>query len=214
MNTQIISCKTIEYEVLKAIEETGCRYRVSWLASGLHNYPDRLRERVQELLDGICADRVLLAMGFCGNSLAGLATRDFELIFPRADDCITLLLGSPDDRRRHGHTYFLTKGWLEGERNIYEEYKYVLKKYGPRRGKAIFDAMLGHYQYLGLLDTGVCDFAALCEEGSAIALELGLELKQIRSPNRWLKALLEGPWPRDRFRCIPPNAVIGYSDLN
>lgn len=41
-------------------------------------------------------DRILLATGFCGDSFCGLETRHTELIIPRTDDCISLLLGSAE----------------------------------------------------------------------------------------------------------------------
>ncbi len=213
METQIVSCRTIQLEVEKALRETGLQYPVSWVESGLHNYPEKLRNKLQEILDRISADRVLLAMGFCGNSLAGLKTRDFELVIPRADDCITLMIGSPEERKRYERTYFLSKGWLQGERNIYEEYKYTLHKYGPKQGKAIFRMMLGHYMYLGVLDTGVCDFDELAAQAGAIADELDLTLRTIPAADRFLKELLTGPWPEERFCVVAPNTAVGGSIL-
>lgn len=209
METRVVSCRTIQLEVEKALCETGLDFPVSWVESGLHNYPQKLRDKLQEILDRISADRVLLAMGFCGNALAGLNARDFELVFPRADDCITLLLGSPEERKRYGRTYFLSKGWLQGERNIYEEYKYALHKYGPEQGGAIFRMMLGHYEYLGILDTGVCDFDALAAQAGAIADELDLTLRTIPAKDRFLKELLKGPWPEERFCVVAPNTAVG-----
>ena len=214
MKTQIISCKTIKLEVEKAMHETGCKFPASWIESGLHNFPDKLRRNLQETLDGINAERVLLVMGYCCNSLVGLKTRDFELIFPRADDCITLLLGSLDTRKMHERTYFLTKGWLDGERNVYEEYKYTIKKYGLEQGKEIMKMMLEHYEYLGIMNTGVCDFDELCEKTKKIAFELGLSLKTIEATDLLLKNLLTGPWANSEFHIIPCNTVIEISHLS
>ena len=213
MKTHIIGCETIKQELEKAMREAGCELNVSWIESGLHNVPDKLRSKLQEALDGICTERVLLVMGYCGNSLVGLKTRDFQLIFPRADDCITLLLGSLEERKKHDRTYFLTKGWLDGERNIYEEYKYTVGKYGLEQGKEIMNMMLEHYEYLGIINTGVGNFDELCEQSKKIACDLGLSIKTIEATDHWIKKLLTGPWKGGEFHIIPCNTVIEHSHL-
>ncbi|MBC7293206.1 MAG: DUF1638 domain-containing protein, partial [Thermoleophilia bacterium] len=37
-------------------------------------------------------EEVLLALGFCGKALQGLRAQHLRLVFPRVDDCISLLL--------------------------------------------------------------------------------------------------------------------------
>jgi hypothetical protein len=214
MNVAVVGCKTIQRELEKAMRETGRRYPVSWIESGLHNFPDKLRSTIQEIFDSIDADRILLAMGFCGNSLAGLETRGFEVVFPRADDCITILIGSFNERKSYEKTYFLTKGWLEGERNIYEEYKYAMNKYGAELGRTIVDMMLEHYEYLGILDTGAYEYEALIAESKPIAESLGLDIKEIPATDSFLKQLLTGPWPEDRFKTVPARSKVEASDLS
>ena len=127
MKTIMIACKTIERELKKAIRDTGISYPCTWLESGLHNYPEKLREALQKTLDEISSEteRVILAFGYCGNAVNGLKTGNFQLILPRVDDCITLMLGSFKKRQEisaEAASYFLTKGWLDGERNIWAEY--------------------------------------------------------------------------------------------
>ena len=214
MKTHIISCETIKQEVEKAMLQTGCEYPVSWIESGLHNVPDKLRGKLQETLDCLDAGRVLLVMGYCGNSVLGLETRNFELIIPRADDCITLMLGSLDARKKHDRTYFLTKGWLEGERNIYEEYKYTVAKYGLEQGKEIMNMMLEHYEYLGIINTGVGGFDELCEQAKKIADDLGLSIKTIEATDMWINKALTGPWEDGEFHIIPCNTVIEHGHLS
>ncbi len=160
MNTAIVCCKTIYAELELAMAETGCDYPIILIESGLHNYPEKLRTRLQEALDHAEGyDRILLAFGTCGNSVAGLRTGKFELILPLVDDCITLLLGSSDIKRQYERTYFLTKGWLDGEQNIWWEYQYAIKKYGEETGKSIYAAALNQYRNLGILDTGAYSIA-------------------------------------------------------
>lgn len=212
MKIHIVSCRTIEREVRKAMQETGLDCPVSWVESGLHNFPKKLNVALQEILDGIEADCVLLALGSCGNSLAGLKAGNYQMVFPRVDDCISMLLGSVEARRQYERTYFLTKGWLEGERTIYDEYKYTIKRYGPEVGEEIMQMMLGKYRNLGVLDTGTYDYAALTEETAPIAEALHLEQLPIQATDSLLKKLLLGPWT-DEFCIVEPYGVIRNKDL-
>ena len=213
METVIISCRTIELEVLKAMRETGLDCPVFWVDSGLHDRPKKLHIALQELLNDIQADRVILALGFCGNSIEGLTSGKYELLFPKVDDCISLLLGSMSNRRNYERTYFLTRGWLEGERNIYEEYKHTIKRYGPEVGGEIMEMLLGQYRDLAILDTGTVDYPALLDETAPIAE--ALHLRQVPGPatDVLLKQLLTGPWPEEKFCVLPPYSTIRISGM-
>lgn len=210
---KIIACKTIEKELLAAMTQVGCQYPVLWLESGLHNWPDKLRGCIQALLnDCRDADTVLLAMSLCGNAVVGLKTWDFSLIVPRCDDCITLLLGSPERRKELPGTYFLTQGWLDGERNLWAEYQMALEKYGSKRGKRIFSTMLTHYHHLALLDTGCFDRQTLEPVVQDMARELGLEPICLEGTLEYLRTLLTGPWESERFLVLPPNRELTAND--
>ena len=209
MKSVMIACKTIEQELLAAMRQTGCSWPVLWLESGLHNWPDKLRAQIQQLLDSCGGyDTVLLAMSFCGNSVVGLRTGDFRLVVPRCDDCITLLLGSRERRQEIPATYFLTEGWLKGERNLWAEYKICIRKYGEKRGKRIFTTMLANYRHLALLDTGCFDRQALENRVQSIARALELEYLLVDGSLEYLKALLAGEWNPERFLLVPPNTAV------
>lgn len=209
MKTVVIACKTIEQELLASMKKTGCHFPVLWLESGLHNWPDKLRNRIQGLLDR-CQDydTVLLAMSFCGNSIVGLETHAFRMVIPRSDDCITLLLGSPERRQEAKATYFLTEGWLKGELNLWNEYRNCLAKYGEKRGKRIFGALLAHYRNLALVDTGCFDREALQTQVREIASVLGLHYVCLEGTLDHLNQLLSGPWTEDRFVLVEPNSTV------
>jgi len=217
MNTVIIACNTIRDELEKAARETACQHPILWIESGLHLVPESLRRRLQEELDRIeGVDRVLLAFGFCGNSVIGLKSGGYELIFPRVDDCITLLLGSKENRDQccwQGGVYFLTRGWLEGEANLWTEYQSVLAKFGPERTERIYQRLLGHYHALGLIDTGAYDLANLLPSVQDIAAKLKLEARVLPGSIRYLKNFLLGPWDEKDYVIIPPFTTTEFSHL-
>lgn len=216
MNTIIIGCRTLEDELNEACQQVGTDYPVVWVESGLHNVPSRLTKRLQEILDDVRADRVLLAMGFCGNSLIGLKTGDYETIVPRVDDCISLLLGGVKPRMelsKEMSAYFFTEGWLRGERNIWVEYQYSVKKYGKETADTIMKMMYGHYSTLALLDSGIYPIEKLKDETEMIAKTLNLQQKCVPATLDYLKTLLTGPWSKNRFLTLSPNTTIHGSDL-
>ena len=200
MNTIVMACNTIANEVRLAMEEVGCEHPVIWVESGLHLQPDLLRKTLQEELDRITGvDQVLLVFGYCGNALVGLKPQSFKLIFPDVDDCISLLLGSCERRKEisdEAGTYFLTKGWLDNENNIWEDYRHALKRYGLARTERIFQIMLAHYRRLVMIETGAYDPAALEETIRHIADTLHLEYQAIPGTIAYIKRLLTGPWDK------------------
>lgn len=214
MRSIVVCCETIRDELTMAMKEIGCDYPVIWIESGLHNFPNRLKDRLQETLDSVNGfERVLMGFGFCGNAVVGLCAGDFELVLPRVDDCITMLLGSVSQKNQNERTYFLTKGWLDGERNIWWEYQYTINKYGLELGKEIYTAVLAGYRNLGILDTGAYDIDTLCSRTELIAHELGLEHKILPASTTYLSKLLTGPWPDNGFLTIRPYQEIRSDQL-
>jgi hypothetical protein len=185
---------------------------VRWVESGLHNFPDKLRTRLQEDLDALAdCGRVLMAFGCCGNAVVGLKTGGYELIIPRVDDCLSLLIGSTEKRvelSENGSTYFLTPGWLRGGQATSVEYQYTVKKYGEKFGQSIMRQMFAHYRYLGLLDTGIYNTADALPEVVRMADQLGLAHRVLPASVEYLCDLLRGPWEEDRFVILPPHSIL------
>ena len=216
MKTAVIACKTMEDELRWAMARTGSDYPVFWLEQGLHNVPQLLCDAVQHALDEAQAERVLLAMGFCGNALRGLRVTAAELIVPRVDDCISLLLGSVKRRlevsREHA-AYFFTEGWLRGERNIWVEHQHMLETYGEELTEELEKSMFGHYRTLGLLDCGIKPIEPLVEGTKMIADGLHLTQRVIPASAQYLEDLLTGPWPEARFLTVRGEREITDEDM-
>ena len=216
MNTTIIACKTIEDELNLALKQTGLVYPIKWLESGLHSVPKDLNSKLQDVLSGIRADRVLMAMGFCGNSIQDINAGDFELIIPRVDDCISFLLGGVKKRieiSRQYDAYFLTDGWLRGERNVWVEYQLTLKKYGEKRAALIAKSLFGHYRSLCLLDSGAMPIDELIDKTKDIAETLKLKQEVVPASIEYIKLLLTGPWPEEKFIIKQPGEAVTAKDL-
>ena len=216
MKTVIIACHTLKDELNSAIQEADCPFPVLWIESGLHLYTDTLNKRLQQELARITnVDRILLAFGYCGNSLLGLTSPHAQLVFPCVDDCISLLLGSQHARKKISEemgTYYLTKGWLEFESNIWQEYQYAVKRYGEEKAERLFRQILNHYHRLAVIDTGAYEVADFLELTEKIAATLKLSHQIIPGSTSYLKKLLTGPWD-DEFVIVPPGEIVTLTHL-
>jgi len=216
LGTIIVACQTIRDEVNLAIAETGVNYPVLWIEYGLHNFPDRLGHKIQEEINKIeNVKTILLAFGNCGNSLLGIKSPQAQLIIPRVDDCITLLLGSYERRQnlyKEIGTYFLTKGWLENEQNLLSEYERCVKGYGKDKALRVMKMMLNNYHRLMVIDTQAYQFEGILIKTKGFADALGLSHEKIDGSLRFLKKLLLGPWDEE-FAIIPPGQEVMLEHL-
>ncbi|KUO53553.1 MAG: hypothetical protein APF76_12150 [Desulfitibacter sp. BRH_c19] len=211
MSSVIIACETIQDEVMKAIFETGTKFPVIWIESGLHNYPEILRDKLQDQINKIAnVDEIYLAFGYCGNSLLGVHSEKAKLIIPKVDDCISLLLGSckiREDLAQEAGTYFLTRGWIEHENNIIKEYNRCIEKYGKEKATKVIKMMLEHYKCLVLIDTGAYLTKDYLHYSHSFASSFGLEHKIVHGSISFLKRLFTGPWD-ENFIILQPGEVI------
>ena len=211
MSSILIACRTISNEVEQALGEVNSNIPVKWVESGLHNYPDDLRRKLQEEINCLTSyENILMAFGSCGNSLIGLTSPKSYIIVPKVDDCISLLLGSYKQRQDYSRemgTYFLTQGWLEYENNISKEYEHCLKRYGEQRATKILKIMLENYQRLMVIDTGAFCLKDCLKKSVSLAEKLGLEHQVKKGSLKLLKQLITGPWD-DSFCIINPSEKL------
>lgn len=212
MNYTIIACQTLRDELNLAIHETGCQYPVIWVESDYHIDPEKLRIKLQEEIDALeNVGGILFAYGCCGNGLVGLRASSADLIIPKTDDCISMILSQPGEKyQRHKQTYFLTRGWMESSKSIVNEYRHALERYGEKRAKRLFELMLKHYNYLMLIDTGAYNLNECLTRAKELAGNINLELNVEKGDIWFLEKLLTGPYDQD-FCIIPKGGVVSIS---
>jgi hypothetical protein len=110
----------------------GVTYEV--LDFGLHLTPEKLRDQLQEAIDGASAeaDTIILGYGLCSMAVVSLKANGCTLVIPRVDDCIAIFLGSRAAyQKQFGQepgTYYLTKGWVEVNDTPFAEYEQLVEK--------------------------------------------------------------------------------------
>lgn len=210
--TVIIACSVLQDELDMVFGELGYSFPCIWIPQGLHNTPELLREKLQEILDSIShAGRIILCMGYCGNAVLGLKNGSCELVMPKVEDCITLLLGSQERRRKMTEEegiYFLTKGWIQGGRTIWNEYEHLKMRCGAVRAVRLLREMMKNYSRLVILDTGAYKISEVRGEAEKTADILALRCQTAEGTVEYLKELVSGPWPEQRFLIVPAGMTV------
>ncbi|MCD7883827.1 MAG: DUF1638 domain-containing protein [Lachnospiraceae bacterium] len=216
-STVILSCPTVHDELEKCIRDTGCTYEVHELEKSSHNFPDRLRNQLQAEIDALQDyDRILMSFGICGNAACGLTSSHAELVIPKVDDCVSLLMGGVKPRLESLNGkfgIFLTAGWLRYEENIWDEICRTKQRYSEKRAAKILERMFGEMTYLTVLDTGAYDLAEVLKKAEKIAEALHLELRIIKGNLSLLSGLLKGSWDTDRYAVFPPGTATTSAQI-
>ena len=209
LEPHIISCATVAEELLRlGVPES----RMTVLEFGLHVYPEELKKRLQQAIDGIGGDcDILLGYGLCSYAVVGLRSSTHRLVVPRIDDCIALFLGSREEHRRlqasEPGTYFLTKGWVEAQEGALVEYERIRGRYGEERARKVAKVLFGNYTRVALIDTGNYRLDDYRQFASAMAEFLDLRFDEIGGSNRLLLKMLEGDWDEEFLVVEPPNEI-------
>lgn len=214
MKYAIVACQTLQDELNLAIKETDCQYPVIWVDSEYHIDPNKLRTKLQQEIDALKdVDSLLFAYGSCGNGLVGLTASTSNLIIPKTDDCISMVLCRPSEKlERHKETYFLTKGWIDSSKGLSFEYQHCVQRYGETRARRIFELMLKHYNYLMLIDTGAYNLEEYIGKAEELAQKLKLEMILEKGEIWLLKKLLTGPYDAD-FCVVQKGGTVNMADF-
>ncbi|MBI5591631.1 MAG: DUF1638 domain-containing protein [Deltaproteobacteria bacterium] len=155
-NTLLIACEVVVKEMRCRIPEN---LPLFVLNPALHVYPDRLRKAIQDVIDQ--QERqygtLLLGYGLCSRAVEGLQSNHARMIIPRVDDCIGIFLGSRaghlDQIRKEPGTFFLSKGWIDVGSTPFEEYAYMMKRFGQKRADRLMRELLHNYTRLAFIET-------------------------------------------------------------
>ncbi len=160
-------------------------------------------------------DEVLLALGFCGSALQGLSAKHLNIVFPRVDDCVSLLLGGGCVREeipRDPRHYYLTRGWFNHESTLQEMFEEWEKRYGAERAAKLRKTMFAGYEQVSLIDTQAYDVAECLGQSQGVAEKLELEHGVVAGSVRLLERMFEGERGGE-IVVVPPTEPIGLAHL-
>ncbi len=226
-----ITCEALARTIYAVAATAPSTVSVRLLPQGLHNTPKKLHDKLQEAIDAVAADdcdAILLVYGLCGTSTEGLVAPDVPLVIPRAHDCITLYLGSPEryqeEFSKHPGTYWYTVDYLErleeGSRTALgaaglEEQDGLYDQYVEKYGKDGADALMEEYRRwtqnytrAAFIDMGLGDAEQYERMAREKAEKEGWVFERKDGDRRMLTMLLSGEWDDEEFLVVPPRHTI------
>ncbi len=217
--TKVIACEVLIEEMLEFMP-AGMEHEA--LDVNLHVNPQSLRQSLRQALkesiersaDNV--ETIILGYGLCSRAVEGLASQRSTIVVPRVDDCIGILLGSREAHRseilREPGTYYLSRGWVDAGKHIFEEYEYMESRFGAEKARKLMDTMLKHYTRLAFVKTGQeKDVDRYLEYCLRTAQRFGLRLEEISGSPALLQKMIFGPWDED-FVIVLPGQQIPYEE--
>lgn len=214
----VLACRALENVLAPHV---GADVRVIYKEYGLHVRPDTMAPALQAELDALPEpSTVLIGYGLCGGGLAGLRAGVHELIIPRTDDCIAILLGSRAAYRaafdEHPGTYYLTKGWLESGSHPLAEHAAFVQLYGEARAGRLMDMMYRNYTRLCFIAGEPADlerYGPLAREVAAFCeARWGMAYEERVGSDALVARLMAAPGRRDGLAkdllIVPPGGTV------
>jgi len=172
MTLYILACRVLQSMIEPYLQDKNIP--VTFMEYGFHRTPELMTPALQEQLDRLAEPSVvIIGYGLCGNGLANLKSGRHTLIIPRADDCITLLLGSYQSYMTEFNTepgtYYLTKGWLESGSHPLKEYRDLLEKYDKETADWIIDEQYRNYKRIVLVAPNQQELEAYRDKAGEVA---------------------------------------------
>jgi hypothetical protein len=218
--TKIIACAVVVEELRAKLPPGAVCERLDF---GLHRSPEVLKAKLQETIDQSTGyDTIVLAYGLCGMAVIGLHSESATLVVPKADDCITLLLGSRQaylkQQKDNPGSLFLSKGWIEGRITddsspTPQAFQLMVEKYGEERAKRIQAAMFRHYHRMAFINTNnESNLDAYREEARQRAAHLNLRYEEITGSTAFMEKIANGLWDHE-FVVVPPGRPVSFADF-
>lgn len=231
MRIKLIACKVMCREVSRLIADCENYIDVTFLRQGYHNDPQKLREIIQHEIDSIdnksdkhtCNtenmdfDALLLGFGLCSNGTAGVSSKRYRIVMPRAHDCASILLGSSERYRKifdecNGGVYWYSCGWIENcpmpcEETAKKKRETYQKKFGKDNAEFLTESeeiCLRNYKRAAFIDTGT-NHDKYSSFTKSAADYYGWEYREYQGDLSLLKDFLDGNWDSKRFLILPKN---------
>lgn len=230
MRLKLICCNVFFREVCYLLASSPHVFDVEFIELGEHARPERLRTLLQRRIDEISSespkyDAVLFGYGLCGRSIDGLEAKREKLVFMRAHDCCTVLLGSREEFVKHfgdmPSTPFSSTGFIDHGSYIFDAGELsagtdmmqdLIEKYGEEDAKYIWETMHpkldGKLQpvYFIRIPEIPCETAeAKCRERAAGEER---EVRILSGNLQMLRQLVHGDWSDENFLILSPGQRV------
>lgn len=240
MYLKLIACSVLQREFASIAFRCPNTIDVTNIRQQYHETPAVLNKMLQEEIDRIDENRdphtndlqrrdldaILLGYGLCSNAVAGLKSKKYKLVIPRAHDCATLVMGSKEAYQQYFETYkgsyFYTRGWYElgafsqdDGRRLEELRQMYMEKYEDEEiVEELLELeadMMKNYKYITYVQwPGLSD-----EVSQAWAKQMcqshGWTYNEMVGSASLLEDMLWGNWDPEKFLVLQPGETLAPS---
>jgi hypothetical protein len=219
MKVVVLACAVMEELVRPHLDDPSIE--TIYLEIGLHDEPKKMAPALQEKLDAIEEPSlVLLGYGLCGTGTVDLEAGRHTLVIPKTHDCIAMLLGSHEEYQKtideNPGTYYLSKGWLEGNFDPLREYQSYVEQFGQKSADLVIDTMYRHYNRLCLVAHSEENLASQRKRAQEVAAfckeRWGMEYCERIGSDALIAKLMDAPRHLDllgdEFVVVPPGGKV------
>lgn len=225
MRLKLISCEVLYREMCATIARSPHQVDVEFLPKGLHDLGgDPIRRKLQESVDRVDprqCDAVAMGYALCGNGIVGLTARTVPIVFPRAHDCIGLLMGSRGKYQAYFDTnsgvYFRSTGWLERGGNLEQVFRdrtglghsreQLIAHYGEENGQYLYEELTRYkrtYRQLTYIETGLEPDGSFEQRAREEVARKNWTFEKVSGNLTLFEQLLSGNWPEQDFLIVKP----------
>lgn len=214
MNAVVLTCRAIEDEISYVLKENELSYPIILVDAGLHDYPAKLKEKLQETIDRLRnIDYILMGYALCGNGTIGLRSENATIVLPQFDDCIAMLLGS-DERYNENlgadkGSYFCTRAWLEYLNPKKDYYDPMVSKFGHEKAYQIAKTIISNYKRFTLIENEAYDHEDSFQRMKELADFFELQTHRMQGTLDIFRRLVKGQWD-DKFQIVPPGQEVNF----
>ncbi len=223
----LIACKVLWRELAYFAAQSPAEIDFFIQPQGLHNDPAQMRDTLQGAINRIeeehSYDQLIFGYGLCSRGIEGLKSEKTPLVFPRAHDCLTFLLGSRQrqDRiyREHPDGYWYSPGWIEtgaqpSRERIQKEMDLLRMKFGEDDARWLHTQIAGwnrNYHKAIYIDFKIGERGKYLAYTRACAEELGWQLIELEGDPTLVKKLVSMEWDEENFLVLAPGQELKLS---
>ena len=232
LKLKILACKIIERELATVAADCPNILDISTIRQKYHVTPRKLNALLQEEIDRIDSgedphsdegefDAIVVGYGLCSNTIAGLTSKKYRLVIPRAHDCITFFLGGKEKYAeiylKHPGTFFYSRAWAEilpdqSEDMLKRKYEEYMQKYQDEDTvdylMDIEREMLKNYSALLYV---TCPGSREEEQKSTVAALAGArgwKYSETEGSMKLMQKMVDGDWDSDEFLIVEPGRTV------
>ena len=232
MKLKLIACEVFTREIGLCSAHSLHTIDVEFTKKNAHDNANNLRQILQDRIyeaDEEDYDAILLGIGLCGNSTAGLRAGTTKLIMPRAHDCCTIFLGSRSRFKElfkdRPSTPFTSVGYMErgttlmheasdfaSESGLKQSFQEYAEIYGEENARYLWETLHesvdNNNKNIVFIDIPELSHLGFAEKAREWAEENNKNFIYERGSIDIIKKLLDGDWNEEEFLTVKPGQKI------